>query len=237
MFVPDEDTKNFGRALSHEIRSKWNPPPYYVHLSSQGHVRALRQQSTDTYFARLDLKSFFGSIKKNRITRNLNALLSDHVAARQAAVMSTVPDPMAESGYVLPFGFVQSPLIASLCLSTSKLGRALAELDGSIRKLVYVDDILISTSSPIEALELAYNALRDAATASGFVINEEKSRPPASNSVVFNIEISQESIALTQERLTKFAETICATSNANAVRSIVSYVASVSAEQAALLPG
>lgn len=51
--------------------------------------------------------------------------------------------------------------------------------------MVYVDDILISTSSTISELEVAYNSLRAAAVASGFVINEQKSRTPASTSVVF----------------------------------------------------
>jgi hypothetical protein len=62
--------------------------------------------------------------------------------------MSTVPfRPVGadKTSFVLPFGFVQSPLMAGLCLANSKLGATLARLAKKFTVTVYVDDIVIST--------------------------------------------------------------------------------------------
>jgi hypothetical protein len=47
----------------------------------------------------------------------------------------------ALDGFVLPYGFVQSPILASLALDKSKLGKLLRKLNGrtDITVSVYVD--------------------------------------------------------------------------------------------------
>ena len=67
--------------------------------------------------------------------------------------------------YILPYGFVQSVIIASFCLHKSALGRYLNKLGGSGFKVsVYMDDIIVSTSLPIEQAEAALEELKSKAT-------------------------------------------------------------------------
>ena len=67
------------------------------------------------------LKDFFYTVRRNRVDRALRACgVRQHV---HFAKWSTVKDPQGGGGYVLPYGFVQSPLLASLVLAESP-GRA-----------------------------------------------------------------------------------------------------------------
>lgn len=234
VYVPDDKTKAFGQQLKTEIESLWQPPDYFIHLGTRGHVRALSDHLANTYFARIDLKSFFGSIRKGRITRNLNQLFRNYPKARAAAVMSTVPfrAPAAErTSFVLPFGFVQSPLIAGLCLEHSRLGSTLARLAKTFTLTVYVDDILISTSESVESLAEAYQSLLQAAVRSGFVINDEKLSPPSKEVTVFNIDLETQLIRINDARLSKFVSALQSAS-ARQVGGILGYVRSVNEEQA-----
>jgi hypothetical protein len=234
VYVPDEKTKAFGLQLKSEVESLWQPPDYFIHLGNRGHVRALNDHLANAYFARIDLKSFFGSIRKGRITRNLNQLFHNYPKARAATVMSTVPlRPVGadKTRFVLPFGFVQSPLIAGLCLANSKLGSTLARLAKAFTLTVYVDDILISTSESVDALAEAYQSLLKAAVQSGFVINEEKLSPPSKAVTVFNIDLETQLIRINDTRLSKFVGSLQGAS-AHQIDGILGYVRSVNEEQA-----
>lgn len=238
VYVPDEATKAFGRALKEKIEARWFPPPYYIHLGQRGHVRALDDHLDSAYFARMDIKSFFGSIEKNRITRHLTDVVDSYKEARAAAVMSTVPlkVPGEKTKYVLPFGFVQSPIVATLCLAHTKLGTAIRKLSTSFKITVYVDDILISTSGARESLQHAYDELLGAVTASKFVLNEEKLRAPAETTTVFNIDLATHQKRISEERLEEFrAALVQNAGNVRAVSGILGYVRSVNAEQAETL--
>ena len=232
VFVPDDDTKEYGRRLQRRIRKLWKPPHHYVHLGPQGHVRALKTHLSSKYFARIDLKGFYTSINKTRVTRHLHDLFRDYDAARIAAVMSTVPNPVADfPKYVLPFGFVQSPLLAALCLYRSKLGAVIRELPRFIKRCVYVDDILISTKRSGEELQLAYDSLLLAAQKSGFTLNNAKLAPPSESIQVFNIEIAHQQLHIALPRLEEFQSAISSAPSENVVEGILSYVKSVNEEQ------
>ena len=71
-----------------------------------------------------------------------------YAIARAWANASTVRPPDDEKRYMLPYGFVQSPILASLALGESRLGKRLctiAELPQTAVS-VYVDDIIVSNS-------------------------------------------------------------------------------------------
>jgi hypothetical protein len=235
VYVPDEATKKFGRELKEKLEARWQPPEHFIHLGRRGHVRSLDDHLGSTYFARIDIKSFFSSIQKNRITRHLTPLLRNYKEARTAATMSTVPlkEPGAKTRYVLPFGFVQSPLLATLCLAKTKLGRTIRELRQDFTVTVYVDDILISTTGPIVALQGAYDQLLVAAATSGFEVNTAKLLPPSETTTVFNIVLAHQDKRVSHERFEKFrADLERKAANVRAVGGIISYVRSVNPQQA-----
>ena len=238
VYVPDEATKDFGRALKEKIEARWQPPPYYIHLGKRGHVRALDDHLDSAYFARIDIKSFFGSIQRNRITRHLTNVLRNYKEAKAAAAMSTVPVKAQgeKTRFVLPFGFVQSPILATLCLANTKLGTAIRELNKSFRITVYVDDILVSTGGSRDSLQEAYEKLLAAATASKFELNEAKVRPPAKMTTVFNIDVATHYKSISDERLEQFRLALAQNAgNAHAVSGILGYVRSVNEQQAEML--
>jgi hypothetical protein len=140
VFVPTEESKQHGYNLKQKIESKWRAPHYYFHLKSGGHVEALKKHLGNKYFAQADIKNFFNSISRSRVTRALNSLFKDYDLARSSACSSVVADPDSTEGeFILPFGFVQSPIIASLCLYQSALGRYLDRLVSTgFRVSVYI---------------------------------------------------------------------------------------------------
>jgi hypothetical protein len=64
-------------------------------------------------------------------------------------------------GYVAPYRFVQSPILATLVLSTSAVGEYLRSLGQDITVFVYMDDVCLSSYS-LEALEVALEGLKTA---------------------------------------------------------------------------
>ena len=122
VFVPSEESLQHGREIKKEIESTWVAPHYYSHLRPGGHVAALRSHIGNKLFIRADVNQFFNSINRTRVTRVLHSIFRDFNKARTAACTSVVTNPnSAKTGFILPFGFVQSPIIASLCLSKSSV--------------------------------------------------------------------------------------------------------------------
>jgi hypothetical protein len=120
VYVPTAETRKLGREIKLAIERRWTPPPYYFHLRRGGHVQALSSHVGNYIFARLDIQNFFGSINRTRVTRCLTSKFG-YKQAREWANASTVVDRDTKRSFV-PFGFVQSPIVASLCLSESALG-------------------------------------------------------------------------------------------------------------------
>src|SRR5690606_10700995 len=107
--------------------------------------------------------------------------------------------------YCLPFGFLQSAYLASMCLHESKLGRVLDEAAKSdkLRLSVYMDDIILS-SDDFELLQNTMDLIRSASIRSRFPINSSKLQPAAKSVTVFNIIMRQEELRITPDRIRKF---------------------------------
>lgn len=234
VFVPNSETVERGREIKNEISSLWKPPYYYAHFKNGGHVAALKRHLGNNLFIRADIKHFFNQVNRSKVTRSLNNLIKNYPVAREIACESTVIKPNGDPGeYILPFGFVQSPIVASLCLCTSALGDYLNLLEGKgFTVSVYMDDIIISTSLPYAAAQEAYVQLGLKAARSNFHLNPDKTIGPVESISVFNINLSKGSMEITKERLTDFENSLIETKNEYVVDGILGYVQTVCPKQA-----
>lgn len=236
VYVPTPECVQIGREIQCLIQENWIPPDFFFHLRQGGHVAAIRKHLINPYFAKLDLSHFFGSIGLTRVTRLLKKF-SAYPLAREWAQWSVVRSNK-DSSLHLPFGFVQSPILASLAMSESSLGYALRHLSNSRNNLlsitVYVDDIILSSTDKGYLTDTLY-LLKEAAARSRFIVNEDKSEGPTDTLHVFNIKLSQGYMCVTHDRLREFEERLCTNTNLNVSRGIRDYVASINVMQAAEL--
>ena len=146
VFVPSIDSVNLGREIKERLEQAWKIPKYHYHLRSGGHLSALRSHLQHAVFIRVDLRDFFGSLNRTRVTRSLKPFFG-YDTARHWANASTVKHPIDSKRTIVPYGFVQSPIVASVCLRYSALGKYLQSLQkrDDLALSVYVDDIIIST--------------------------------------------------------------------------------------------
>lgn len=234
VFVPTDETVEYGQKVKKAIENGWSPPGFYYHLRDGGHVQALSSHMNNDFFIHLDISNFFGCINKSRVTRCLKGFYR-YNQAREIAVESTVRDPNSPliEKYILPFGFVQSPLIASLCLQKSRLGRYLSDLSSmsAYKVSVYMDDIVISSSSDT-GLSNVLHEIKLIAEKAGFPMNEAKEEGPAGKITAFNIELTKGVLALTESRLQDFIAAYRETDNFNVISGIVGYVTTVNKGQA-----
>lgn len=235
VYVPSQFGRDEGKLFLDSLVSKWHPPPFFFHLRPGGHLAALRLHQQRRYFASLDISNFFGSINRTRITRVLKPLLG-YSKARKIAQSSVIAQ--YDSGgycYRLPYGFVQSMFIASMCLADSAFGKALARQHkaGDISLSIYVDDIILSSDN-LDHLRAIVDGLIPIAKRSGWILAEDKCQSPSTSVTAFNIELAYESMQLTADRLATFLSAYnCSTSDQER-KGIASYVAAVNAKQAAL---
>jgi hypothetical protein len=236
VFVPNDESITFGAALKQAIEEHWKIPHNYYHFKEGGHVAALRQHIHNSFFLRLDIDNFFGQINRSRITRNLNTFCT-YANARQYAIESTVRDPDSkEAKYILPFGFVQSPILASLCLRKSALGGYLSSLSKqpNIVCNVYMDDILISGNDS-KKLEDIGGQLEIDASRSRFPLSKTKREGPSESVTAFNVTITQGVLNITQTRMTEFETAFRESNNENQRNGILRYIESVNPSQSASL--
>lgn len=226
VFVPVEECKKNGKQLKKSIESKWTAPAYFYHLKKGGHVEALKAHMKNSHFIHIDIASFFNSINRSRVTRCLKAFFP-YAHARALAIESTVKHPKSKK-YILPYGFVQSPIIASLCLNDSSLGGFLAKLSKrkDIVLSVYVDDIIISAENN-QLLKEILDELKKHATKAGFQLNDEKEEGPSVKITAFNIELAKDSLKLTKDRLDHFYKSYSEAVTKNKRNGILGYVNSV----------
>ncbi|MFC7421615.1 reverse transcriptase domain-containing protein [Iodobacter arcticus] len=233
VFVPTPAAIENGNKIKKTIEACWIPPSNYYHLKDGGHVEAIKIHLRNTQFIHLDITNFFGCVSKNRITRNLKGLVG-YEAAKEIAESSTVLRPC-----VLPFGFVQSTIIASLCLYKSRLGSYLVQLQKSgVTISVYMDDIILSTNREkinVLANELSFDEvkaeLKNQAAMSGFPLNVEKEHGPAHTITAYNIELSHESMHIEPSRLAILIDDYSKTDNEHVKNGIYGYINSINPEQ------
>lgn len=235
VFEPTDESIRLGHEIKSAIEKIWVPPENYFHLRSGGHVGAIRSHMGNKFFLKVDIQNFFGSINRTRITRSLNKFFN-YQKARRWAIASTVVAPTDEKKIILPFGFVQSQLISSVCFSESALGKCVAEMhsDESLRVSVYVDDIIVSSVNK-ESCESALEKIRKAAGKSHFQLNEDKLDGPSESITAFNVVLTNNRIEISASRMDDFRKTIASTTNEHERAGILSYVSSVNIDQAAEL--
>ncbi|MCW5211635.1 hypothetical protein VU04_01860 [Desulfobulbus sp. TB] len=232
VFVPSKDSISSGKKIKSTMEDNWIPPINYYHLRKGGHVAALKIHSVNSIFIHLDIKNFFGSINKSRVTRCLKDFF-DYSEARRIAIESTVKHPQAHpTKFILPFGFVQSPIIASLCLYQSTLGQYLNKLPFKKNVLVsvYMDDIVISLNNKEMALDILNETKKKAAT-SRFQLNASKEQGPTERITVFNINLSYNHIEIKSSRLSKLLSDYAASDNPNQKKGYINYINSVNPKQ------
>lgn len=232
VFEPTEEYREFGKEIKKASRKAWRPPLYYFHLRRGGHVAALRRHMRYKYFVRFDIEDFFGRINRTRVTRCLRPYFG-YAKAREMADRSTVRHPTEKGRWALPLGFVQSPLLASVALSKSKLGKVLETIEKSpgMHVSLYVDDIILSGDDP-DKLKDVCEKLIEASIKSGLAFNASKSQGPAGQITAFNIELTHGNLAISQERLDEFDLALSAGASEAQREGILSYVTSVNADQA-----
>lgn len=203
VFAPTEDARKRGQAIRAAVESRWKPPQFYFHLRDGGHVAALKSHAENRFYFRADIDDFFGRVNRTRVTRCLKSWFP-YAAAREMASESVVRRPDID-GFVLPYGFVQSPILASLALDMSKLGSLLRKLHElpALAVTVYVDDIIVSGSDERELEDVALNLQAIAETAR-FPVSRTKMEGPASSITAFNIDLSFGLLRISEARLAKF---------------------------------
>jgi hypothetical protein len=229
VYVPTADGRVRGGEIKGAIEEVWTPPSYYFHLQPGGHVAAVRQHHAAPWVASLDLKRFFDHISRARVHRAMKKLNFSQDDAWEIACDSVVDKHPPKRRFSIPFGFVQSPIIASVVLSKSALGRALRDCRASgVTVTVYVDDISLSADSE-QALQEAIDKLDDAAVVSGFQFNPDKTQGPARSARSFNIQFGSGEMRILPDRLAEFEVTL-RTANEAKIGGILGYVGSVSDE-------
>jgi hypothetical protein len=232
IFEPTEETIRIGNEIKNAVQEKWSIPYNYYHLNLGGHVAALNLHKSDTTFVHLDISKFFNTINKSRITRSLKTLF-DYPTSRKYALLSTVKLPdKSPTIFILPYGFVQSPILASLCLRQSTLGIKIENLSKSsrVRISVYMDDIVISGNDS-SFLQTVVSEMKSAADRSGFFLNPEKEEGPAPEITAFNIKLTNSDTVITCERYEELWRNYNGTSNKHVKRGIATYVSTVNSSQ------
>lgn len=141
----------------------------------------------------------------------------------------------SSSEFVLPYGFVQSPILASLALDRSKLGAYIrkANANPALDVSLYMDDILISSDDETLLADVA-GELETTSAAASFPLSASKRQGPAACVSAFNIEISHRSMLVTSTRMRAFHSAFASGNDATR-KGVFGYVSSVNPTQAASL--
>lgn len=235
VYIPTQKTLEIGQKIHFYIKQKWNYPLYMYHLRNGGHVAAAKYHINKQYFCLIDISDFFGSTSQSRVTRELGKLIP-YTKARQIAKLSTVRSPYNnELKHVVPYGYPQSPILASLAFHQSFCGKLINTISksGHISVSIYMDDILLASDDLIQ-LETAFNSVKDALAKSGYSVNERKTQSPSTMVKVFNLELSRRSLRVSSKRIFEFLQAYVSSKNSAERKGIASYVGSINKSQAKL---
>lgn len=234
IFMPTDASREFGDKLIGRILKRWQPPSICYHLLPGGHIAAARAHLLNSLFVRMDIRRFYDSVTRTKVHRSLRDIGFKQRHALDASLRSTVSKAPSGSGspYSVPFGFVQSPMLATLALMSSALGGAITTIysTGTVVMSVYMDDLLLSGDCAAN-LDAAKVSLEVAADKAGFAFNPEKGSGPAPSVTVFNLKIRRNDMELTPERFAVFEADILADSVGFVTGGILSYVSTVNSKQ------
>lgn len=232
VYVQEDGYRAKGQKLLRWSLGRWIPPEHYFHYQDGGHVAAIRTHLESKYFARADLERFFWHVTRNKVIRALKRIGFRYGDAYEYAVNATVAD---KGRYFLPFGFVESPFLATICLDKSKLGLAFREvMDKGVRLSVYVDDVILSGDDKAE-LEQALELIGQAGRESGFPLNAYKVQRAGPEVSAFNIVAGTGRMAVTDHRMREFEAAVLEAGDGPKARAIIAYVLTVNSDQSAAL--
>ncbi|TPL52052.1 hypothetical protein FJ937_11865 [Mesorhizobium sp. B2-4-4] len=227
-FKPSDLGRRIGQEIKGKVEAAVEFDDFYKHLSAGGHVGALHAHRPHKYFARVDIERFFYSIARNRVARAIQDSGIDR--GEHYAKWSCVKNPYEDPSYALPYGFVQSPILATLVLMRSPAGTFLRNLPtDQFGRSVYMDDISLSSDN-LAALRETYDELLSCLAMSNFTPNEAKTRAPSDAIDVFNCELRQGVSAVTEARQAEFFATDRSLASSAAFERYVQKVAHGNAE-------
>lgn len=201
IFVPNEYSVELGNKLKRLVAQKYKFDSYIYHFKEGSHVAALHLHRKNGFFCRVDISRFFYSVRRNRVKRVLKGICIPK--PEHYAKWSCVKNPFEGGGYVLPYGFVQSPILATLVLAESPIGTFLQSLTTSISCSVYMDDLCLSGNDQAE-LRVAFDGLVTAVGEAGFTLNADKTREPAAAIDIFNCSLEHKATAVLPARVAEF---------------------------------
>jgi hypothetical protein len=204
VYIQRRDAKARASVAVAQIERRYTPHRIFFHMRRKGgHVAAMRLHKQSTFFSRFDITDFFGHVTRTKIARALREIGFTRQEAFSIAADAVV---VRDEQKVLPFGFHQSPLLATLALERSCLGRALVDLSASgVLVSVYMDDILLSGSDQ-EDMRGASAAVIEAAAVAGFPLSTDKLAQAVPSVDVFNCHIRRGGITVLEPRMDRFVE-------------------------------
>ncbi|MFW2854193.1 reverse transcriptase domain-containing protein [Sphingomonas sp. TX0543] len=201
VFAPSKVGRRIGSEIKDAVEATFAFSPIFFHFRAGGHVAAIHHHRPSRFFARIDIARFFYSISRRRVQSALDRIGVGNAAFY--AKWSTVANPFEAPRYALPYGFVQSPILASLVLASSTVGEHLGMLPPEVTVSVYVDDISLSSDN-LGVLEAAYDATISVLEADGFQVSADKLRPPAAAIDVFNCDLAHGLSKVRDDRIDQF---------------------------------
>ncbi len=199
--MPTGIGRRIGQEVKAAVEAAHDFDANYFHLKRGGHVAALHHHRDSEWFARIDISRFFYSVSRRRVQSALARL--GIPKPRFLAKWSTVRNPYGDPLYSLPYGFVQSPILASLVVATSAMGDHLRALEPGVKVSIYMDDIALSGDSR-DAVAEAYERTLTLLAAEGFEASGEKLRPPSAQIDIFNCDLAAGQTAVRDERIAAF---------------------------------
>lgn len=203
VFAPSDLGRRVGEDVKARVEQSHTFPEFYYHLREGGHVAALHAHRGNRFFAYVDIERFFYSIGRNRVVRSLREIAVDR--PEHYGKWSCVRSPYNEPRYALPYGFIQSPILASLVLDRSVAGALLRELSGRMSVCVYMDDISLSSDDPGE-LQASYEALKEVLVEANLSVNQGKDQPPTDQINLFNCNLAYGEASVSAARRAVFLE-------------------------------
>lgn len=231
--VPSKDMYLAGRKIHNFILRKWRPCFYYYHMRGGGHVVAAKIHLENHFFALIDISNFFECTSQSRVTRELKTLLP-YWKAREVAKLSTVRVPRSDpKRFSVPYGFPQSPILATLCLNNSYAGKLIETLrcNYNFTVSIYMDDIIISCND-YDALSYCYEQICLSLIKSRYSLNLTKLQYPSQEIEVFNLKLSHKNLMVTSKRMDDFIKSYSESKNYFEREGIAAYVRSINPDQA-----
>ena len=204
VFAPTDKGKAVGYKLKALVEERVAFDPFYYHLREGGHVAALHAHRPQRFFARVDIERFFYSVSKNRVASALHDIGIPSI--HRFAKWSTVKNPYGDPPYSLPYGFVQSPILASLVLQSSAVGQFLRSIRSEVAVSVYVDDIAVSGDDP-DRLDAIFKKLLENLDKANFAVNAKKTTATSAALELFNCDLRHLHSAVTTDRKADFYAT------------------------------